>query len=282
MKFRDGISIIVTVYNKEQFISKTLETISKQMSGNSQLIIINDGSTDRSELVIKKFIKSQNKDIKYIKQKNAGPSKAVNYAFKFIKYTYLKFVDGDDIIAPDALLYMKKEMEKLDLDLLYGHWGWEKNINTFKFKKDNQPAFLIKNPVEKFLQGGWGGSSNSMIKSSVFKSIGGCDDEVFVQDFSLPMRVAGYHLKNKGNKKFKIGQSQKLMCVAPEFIENRIISNNGQLLYDLSIATINFLESHKFVKKSLVKKCKIKILSRCWSWQRRNNKVSVFNRLFLT
>ena len=68
MKFRDGISIIVTVYNKEQFISKTLETISKQMSGNSQLIIINDGSTDKSELVIKKFIKSQNKDIKYIKQ----------------------------------------------------------------------------------------------------------------------------------------------------------------------------------------------------------------------
>ena len=112
MKFRDGISIIVTVYNKEQFISKTLETISKQMSGNSQLIIINDGSTDKSELVIKKFIKSQNKDIKYIKQKNAGPSKAVNSAFKFVKYTYLKFVDGDDIMAPDALLYMKKDMEK--------------------------------------------------------------------------------------------------------------------------------------------------------------------------
>ena len=111
MKFRDGISIIVTVYNKEQFISKTLETISKQMSGNSQLIIINDGSTDKSELVIKKFIKSQNKDIKYIKQKNAGPSKAVNSAFKFVKYTYLKFVDGDDIIAPDALFYMKKETQ---------------------------------------------------------------------------------------------------------------------------------------------------------------------------
>ena len=70
MKFRDGISIIVTVYNKEQFISKTLETITQQMSGNFQLIIINDGSTDKSELAIKKFIKSQNKDIKYIKQQN--------------------------------------------------------------------------------------------------------------------------------------------------------------------------------------------------------------------
>ena len=61
MKFRDGISIIVTVYNKEQFISKTLETITKQMGKNTQLIVINDGSTDKSELAIKKFIKSQNK-----------------------------------------------------------------------------------------------------------------------------------------------------------------------------------------------------------------------------
>ena len=126
MKFRDGISIIVTVYNKEQFISKTLEAITQQMGKNSQLIVINDGSTDKSELAIKKFIRSQCKDIKYVKQKNAGPSKAVNSAFKFVKYTFLKFVDGDDIIAPDALLYMKREMEKLELDLLYGHWGWEK------------------------------------------------------------------------------------------------------------------------------------------------------------
>ena len=78
MKFRDGISIIVTVYNKEQFISKTLEAITQQMGKNSQLIVINDGSTDKSELAIKKFIRSQSKDIKYVKQKNTGPSKAVN------------------------------------------------------------------------------------------------------------------------------------------------------------------------------------------------------------
>ena len=62
MKFRDGISIIVTVYNKEQFISKTLDAITQQMGKNSQLIVINDGSTDKSELAIKKFIRSQSKD----------------------------------------------------------------------------------------------------------------------------------------------------------------------------------------------------------------------------
>ena len=94
MKFRDGISIIVTVYNKEQFISKTLETISKQMSENSQLIIINDGSTDKSELVIKKFIKSQNKDIEILKSYN------IDYLFLPEKKDMISVVDNFNYKLP--------------------------------------------------------------------------------------------------------------------------------------------------------------------------------------
>ena len=281
MKFRDGISIIVTVYNKEQFISKTLEAITQQMEKNSQLIVINDGSTDKSELAIKEFIRSQIKDIKYVKQKNTGPSKAVNSAFKFVKYSFIKFVDGDDIIRPDALSYMKSEMERLDLDLLYGHWDWKKNINKFKFKADKRQAYILDNAFKKFLLGGWGGSSNMMIKTSSFKTVGCCDENVFVQDFSIPIRIAGFHTKNEKNKAFKVGQTKKLICVGPSFIENRIISNDAQLLYDLSLATINFLEEHPLINEKLVEKCKNKILSRCWSWERKNKKTSIISKSFL-
>ena len=149
MKFRDGISIIVTVYNKEQFISKTLETISKQMSGNSQLIIINDGSTDKSELVIKKFIKSQNKDIKYIKQKNAGPSKAVNSAFKFVKYTYLKFVDGDDIIEDiEANLDISSSESELSEDEAFDNDG-SVDENFYSTKRKSNERVLVKAKTRK-------------------------------------------------------------------------------------------------------------------------------------
>ena len=70
---KDGISIIVTVYNKEPFIKKTLISIIKQMTKNCQLIIIDDGSTDNSEKIIKETIPKNNLDIKLLKKRKGYP-----------------------------------------------------------------------------------------------------------------------------------------------------------------------------------------------------------------
>ena len=118
MTYKNGISYIVTVYNKEKFILQTLESIKYQFDKNSELIIINDGSSDNSERKIKEFIQSNSKmNIKYNYQNNSGPSSAVNKALKFVKYSHIKLVDGDDILSNDAASYMKGEMERLNLDL---------------------------------------------------------------------------------------------------------------------------------------------------------------------
>ena len=88
MQFKNGVSIIVTVFNKEKFIAKTLQSIFIQMNQSSQLIIVNDGSTDSSLKQIKKSIKNRNFDIKLIDQKNSGPSIATNNALNFVKYSH--------------------------------------------------------------------------------------------------------------------------------------------------------------------------------------------------
>ena len=69
MKIKKGISVIVTVFNKEKFIEKTLLCILKQMKKNYQLIIVNDGSTDNSSKLIKKLIANKKFDIKFIEKK---------------------------------------------------------------------------------------------------------------------------------------------------------------------------------------------------------------------
>ena len=190
MQFKNGVSIIVTVFNKEKFIAKTLQSIFIQMNQSSQLIIVNDGSTDSSLKQIKKSIKNRNFDIKLIDQKNSGPSIATNNALNFVKYSHLKLVDGDDLIAPDSLNYMKSEIEKLKIDLLYGYWEWSENLEDFKFKSDYHPAKILDNAMERFILGGWGGSSNLMVKTQARISVGGCDEKVFVQDYSIPLRIA--------------------------------------------------------------------------------------------
>ena len=60
------------------------------------------------------------------------------------------------------------------------------------------------------------------------------------------------------------------------------MSNNAQTLYDLSIATLNFLEKAKFVNKALKRRALRKIVARCLSWRRRVNKEKLFNKFLLT
>ena len=74
MKFNDGVSIIVTVFNKEKYIENTLSSVVKQMSHPSELIIVNDGSTDKSLQKINSFLKKKKISHKLINQTNTGPS----------------------------------------------------------------------------------------------------------------------------------------------------------------------------------------------------------------
>ncbi len=98
MKF----SIVVPVYNVENYIIKCLESINKQSYDNYEVIIVNDGSTDNSEALIKKYIEDKNK-FKYYKKENGGLSDARNFGVKYITGDYLLFVDSDDYIDEKLL-----------------------------------------------------------------------------------------------------------------------------------------------------------------------------------
>lgn len=108
------ISIVIPVYNAEKYLDRCLTSLVEQTKKEIEIIIINDGSTDNSEKVIKKF---KDDRIKYIKNENQGIGKTRNIGIKESIGKYLMFIDSDDYIEKDAceLLYNKAEKEKLDL-----------------------------------------------------------------------------------------------------------------------------------------------------------------------
>lgn len=91
------VSIIVPVYNCENYIEKCIQSILQQTFERFELILINDGSTDLSEDIILKYEKKDSR-IKYFKQNNLGPSKARNNGINKSIGRYLAFIDADDII----------------------------------------------------------------------------------------------------------------------------------------------------------------------------------------
>ena len=98
------ISIIVPIYNAEKYISKCLDSIINQTKKELEIILINDGSTDRTEEIIKKY---QDKRIRYFKNKNQGIGKTRNFGIDKAKGKYLLFLDSDDFLVENAceLLY---------------------------------------------------------------------------------------------------------------------------------------------------------------------------------
>ena len=91
------ISIIVLVYNTEQYVNKCLNSILNQTYDNLEIIVINDGSTDKSSNKINRLAKKDNR-IKVIERENRGRYLSRLEGYKNAKGKYILFVDGDDWI----------------------------------------------------------------------------------------------------------------------------------------------------------------------------------------
>ena len=112
---KDLISIIMPLYNKEEFIKNTINSILEQTYTNFELIIVDDNSTDNSKEIIEKI---NDKRIKLIKLKeNMGVSHARNVGIDNAKGKYITFIDADDMVANNFLEEMHNKIELYKADV---------------------------------------------------------------------------------------------------------------------------------------------------------------------
>jgi glycosyltransferase involved in cell wall biosynthesis len=95
-----NISIVIPLYNKERYISKTLNSVLSQTYQNFEIIVVDDGSTDQSVNEVKKIDDDR---IRIISQQNAGVSAARNRGIAEAKYDLIAFLDADDLWEKDFL-----------------------------------------------------------------------------------------------------------------------------------------------------------------------------------
>ena len=105
----DLISVIINVYNGEKYIENCIESIINQTYTNIEIIIVNDGSTDNTLNLCRKFEDSR---IKIINQENMGLALSRNVGIENSKGKYLYFVDADDYVENDVIEYLCKQIKK--------------------------------------------------------------------------------------------------------------------------------------------------------------------------
>lgn len=111
-------SIIIPVYNAQNTISRSIESVLLQEMQDFELILVNDGSSDNSLQVCKKYAKG-NQKIRVIDKKNGGVSSARNEGINNANGEYVVFLDSDDTISPKLLKLFYKVIEEQHADLVF-------------------------------------------------------------------------------------------------------------------------------------------------------------------
>lgn len=111
------VSVIIPLYNAENYIEACIKSILKQEMTKFEIIIVDDGSTDNGYQICANYAQADTR-VKLFKVPNGGPAKARNYALSKASGKYIEFVDSDDVLLPGALMKLKKIADKTDAELL--------------------------------------------------------------------------------------------------------------------------------------------------------------------
>ncbi|MEM4336798.1 MAG: glycosyltransferase family 2 protein [Candidatus Woesearchaeota archaeon] len=160
------ISIIIPAYNEEKYISRCISTLLSQSYKNFELIIVDDGSTDRTISIVRKFMK-EDKRIKLLSQSHGGPGRARNLGAKHAKGEILVFVDAD-------MEFDKDYIKNLTKPIIEGKYVGTWHNKEYVANKDNVWASLwgLKRGVYKE---GTKSQIYRAIRKKDFMKVGGFD-----------------------------------------------------------------------------------------------------------
>lgn len=289
MKF----SFIIPVYNGERYLKKCIDSILEQNFLNTEIIIINDGSTDNTDKIINSAYHSDKRVI-YKRIKNSGVSAARNIGIENSTGEYILFVDSDDWIEKDLLIALNNLLEQKNYDLiLFNSYAVQNKIypngtdlgygellpeNLLKRHIGPYGHYLSKPHLLNYYSTPWGKCyKTSVVKENniLFKNreqIGGEDTffnfEVFINISSLySLNYFGYYY-NKLNlesltSNYKPDRKEKwnymhsrMYAVMKEFNLDKSFFNSLDNRIALSIIGLIITEAYKTNPKSTIQKVK--------------------------
>jgi len=201
------ITVIVPVYNVEKYLRRCIESILHQTYNDIEIIMVNDGSTDKSGDICDQY-QTKYKNITVFHKENGGLSSARNFGLERANSPYISFIDSDDWISKDMYEHMIKLMEKNNSDIVsikYAMVG-EENTNINLKEKNNLLVMSNLEALEFYMRLGISHSINDysvctkLYKKSLFDDIRfpvGQYYEDVVTNFKLIKKVNKYIYSDK-------------------------------------------------------------------------------------
>ncbi|MFC1542950.1 glycosyltransferase family 2 protein [Candidatus Neomarinimicrobiota bacterium] len=264
------VSVILSCFNCETYIAEAIDSVLSQTYQDYEIIVINDGSTDKSGEIIEYYANKHQKKIRYIVQENQGQEAALNHGFSLAQGEYLAFIDSDDIWYPDKLV---KQVNILSNDpgkrvgLVYTYID---HLNADPTRRSRNAVTIgVRGQAFKGLfTGAFATMSSIIVPRYVFVKVGGFNPRFsFCCDYDLMLRIAaaGYDFEyipevlttrriHSGNKTrsqmlSNINNREMLLEIAGQYAE-KIREYNVDVDYRMALLDLQ-LAWHYFVTGNL-------------------------------
>ena len=193
MKSGPLVSVIVSTHNRADLLCETLDSILSQTYENFELIVVDDGSTDNTEEVVKRHSAGR---INYLKIDNwGGPARPRNIGIEKAKGKYIAFCDDDDSWKPKKIQVSMEYIEKYSADIVYHDLYYRNSKGKINIFNNKNKTREFNKPVKKDLLYNGNGINNSsvVIKKDVLLKVGLITedkDKISWEDYHTWIKVA--------------------------------------------------------------------------------------------
>lgn len=275
-------SVIIPVYNVEEFLEECLDSVLAQTYQNFEVVLVNDGSTDRSSLICKEYCSLDNR-FKYIEKLNGGQSEARNIGIQAAGGEYIVFLDSDDFWEGDFLSNIANIIKEHNPDFLFFRHKYYYNTKTLENKyvfnsdelRNMSGEECLKYILELQAGYGWWVCLNIVKKELIINEsllfeknrlyedvmwtpeVFLCSKKVFFYDKAIYMYRQGREGQSTSllNKKiiedniYSVYYWEKKLCQKYMHIDSQLkdlIMSNVSMRYFISIAFVGFLKKDMF------------------------------------
>lgn len=277
------VSIVVPIYNVERYLSECLMSIHKQSLKDIEVICVDDGSTDGSLNIVKKFAKRDGR-FKYITKKNAGYGDSMNRGFDAASGEYIGIVESDDYVDPDMFEVLYSTAKKYDCEIVKSDYYEFTSKRKKKQKYINTPTserYYNKelnhgncNDLFHFRMNTWTGIYlrqfivDNDIKHNLTPGAAYQDNGFWFQTLSMAEKIifinrAFYHYR-QDNPNSSINSKSKVYCMCDEYAFIDSFLKNHEDIHDelYGIFLVKKFYNYMYTYNRINDEFKIKFLER--------------------
>jgi glycosyltransferase involved in cell wall biosynthesis len=221
----DGVSFVVTLYNKERFLAPVLDAIAAQTGDFArEIVIVDDGSTDGSRAIAEAFA-ARTPNCRVIAQPNRGQTAAANAGCEAARLAFIKLVDADDLLLPNATAALLSAIHNDGCGIAFGDFAfYDPEIMSVGggAVPEPYPVRVLAEPLGAVLQRNLFIPSACLIATALMRRLGGFDRRYRnIIDYDIAVRAA---------EVTRFAEVLHPVCLAPSAAENRM-SGNVDLMY---------------------------------------------------